>query len=253
MIDVDVLRSPCCRVRLDTRDVETLACHTCGALFPIRTFGPDLMPLDAERRYEAYPQWQAVQAALTAWRTRTWTGDADAQAQTQRNAELAATFVAWAGIACAVLDVGCGSGWIRSVLPAADYHGIDPMPAEQDYLFPFVRGIGDRLPFPDGTFDACCFFSSLDYALSVETTLAEAHRVLKPGGVIAIATPIHTTKEIDGEPLHHYRFLAGELEGLVAQAFSGDVTTLVYRPNYHFLRARTRGHELPARRSAPSL
>ena len=112
------------------------------------------------------------------------------------------------------------------------------MPLEENYSFPFARGISDRLPFADGTFDSCYFFSSIDYALSVETTLAEAHRVLKPGGVIGIATPIHSTKQVDGERLHHYRFLAGELEGFVARAFFDDVTTLVHRPDYHFLRGR---------------
>jgi ubiquinone/menaquinone biosynthesis C-methylase UbiE len=119
-----------------------------------------------------------------------------------------------------------------------DFRGIDPMPLEEDYSFPFVRGVGDRLPFADGTFDSCYFFSSIDYALSVETTLAETSRVLKPGGVISIATPIHTTKQVDGERLHHYRFLAGELEDLVARGFFNDVTTLAYRPDYHFLRGR---------------
>jgi SAM-dependent methyltransferase len=244
-IDVGILRSPCCLAPLHARNVDALACHTCGAVYPIRRFGPDLMPLDAERRFKAYPQWQAVQAALTAWRARTWTGDPDSQARTRRNFDVAAAFVPWAGIEGTVLDIGCGSGFIRDVVPAADFRGIDPMPLEEDYSFPFVRGIGDRLPFADGTFDSCYFFSSIDYALSVETALAEAHRVLKPGGVIAIATPIHTTKQVDGERLHHYRFLAGELEGLVERACFTDVTTLVYRPDYHFLRGRKNDHERP--------
>lgn len=237
-IDVDVLRSPCCLAPLHARDVDALACRTCGAVYPIRGFGPDLMPLDAESRFEAYPQWQAVQAALAAWRARTWTGDPDSQAQTQRNFDVAAAFVGWAGIRGTVLDIGCGGGFMRSLVPTTDFQGIDPMPLAHDYPFPFVRGISDRLPFPDEMFDSCYFFFSIDYALNVEATLAEARRVLKPGGVIAIATPIHTTKQVDGERLHHYRFLAGELEDLVAREFFNDVTTLAYRPDYHFLRGR---------------
>jgi SAM-dependent methyltransferase len=237
-IDVEALRSPCCLALLDTRDADALVCHTCGAVYPVRRFGPDLMPPDAERRFTAYPQWQAVQSALTAWRARTWTGSPEAGARTKRNVEVAAAFVAWAGIGGAMLDVGCGSGFIRDAVPAAHLHGLDPMPLEEEYPFPFVRGISDRLPFAGGTFESCCFFSSIDYALSIETTLAEAHRVLKPGGVIGIATPIHATKQVVGEALHHYRFLDGELNDLLARAFFDDVAAFPYRSDYHFLRGR---------------
>jgi SAM-dependent methyltransferase len=238
VIDIDMLRSPCCRARLDAPG-ESLTCGACGVTYPVRTFGPDLMPPDAGERFETYPRWQAVQSALRAWRAQTWNGGSGAVAQTQRNLATASAFVSWAGIRGAVLDVGCGSGAIQSLVPATAFCGIDPMPLDQDYTFPFARAISDRLPFADGAFDACYFFSSIDYALSIETTLAEAYRVLKPGGAIAIGTPIHATKECEGEPLHHYRFLAGELDRLLAGASFTDVCTLAYQPAYHFLRART--------------
>ncbi|OGA50711.1 MAG: hypothetical protein A3G25_11455 [Betaproteobacteria bacterium RIFCSPLOWO2_12_FULL_63_13] len=237
MIATDLLRSPCCGVELNAPTREALACGRCAAPFPVRAFGPDLMPPDSERRYDAYPQWQAVQDALTAWRRRTWTGTPDAAARTQRAVQLAEAFVAWVGIAGTVLDIGCGGGWLRRMMPAVRYHGIDPMPADQEYLFPFVRGISDRLPFADRVFDACCFFSSIDYAINIDTTIAEAWRVLKPGGTLAIASMIHGTKEVDGERLHHYRYLAGELDALVARAFV-DVSVLVYQPGYHFIQGR---------------
>ncbi len=244
MIDIGLLRSPCCRARLGTSDGRAIACLICGGTYPIHTFGPDLMPLDPGERFEAYPRWQAVQSALTAWRARTWNGDSGAVAQTQRNLEIAAAFASWARVHGVVLDVGCGSGAIRSVVPATAFFGIDPMPLDQDYTFPFARAISDRLPFPDAAFDVCYFFSSIDYALNIETTLAEAYRVLKPGGGIAIATPIHATRQWEGEQLHHYRFLPGELDGLLEGACFRNVSTLAYQPAYHFLRAR-KGTEGP--------
>jgi ubiquinone/menaquinone biosynthesis methyltransferase len=182
MIAIDALRSPCCGVRLDARDAGTLACGGCETSFAMRTFGPDLMPPDVVRRYDSYPQWQAVQEALTAWRTRTWTGTPAAAARTDRTVQLAEAFVAWAGIGGDVIDIGCGGGWLRRMMPGAAYHGLDPMPIDQEYPFPFVRGIADRLPFPDASFDTGCFFSSIDYAIDIDATLAEARRVLKPGG-----------------------------------------------------------------------
>lgn len=240
MIATDLLRSPCCAAPLTKPAPGTLVCGSCAERFPLRAFGPDLMPPGLESRYARLPQWQAVQQALAAWRARTWTGTPAATARTDGTVRLAEAFVSWAGIAGAVLDIGCGGGWLQRMMPDAIYHGLDPMPADQAYRFPFVRALADRLPFPDGAFDTCCFFSSIDYAIDIDATLAEARRVLKPGGRLAIATPIHLTKEVSGERLHHYRFLAGELDDLVLRSFH-DVAALVYQPGYHFIRARKDG------------
>ena len=240
MIATDLLRSPCCAAPLARPAEGTLTCESCAARFPVRPFGPDLMPPGHELRYARFPQWQAVQQSLAAWRARTWTGTTAAAARTDSTVKLAEAFVTWAGITGAVLDIGCGGGWLQRMMPGAIYHGLDPMPADQPYGFPFVRALADRLPFPADTFDTCCFFSSIDYAIDIEVTTTEARRVLKPGGLLAIATPIHLTKEVSGERLHHYRFLAGELDDLVLRGFH-DVSTLVYQQNYHLIRARKAG------------
>jgi SAM-dependent methyltransferase len=236
MIDIDVLRSPCCRARL-VASAATLACGQCHHAFPLREYGPDLMPPDAEQRFDEYPQWQAVQAALTAWRTRTWTGTPDAQAATARAGQMGEAFSAWAGLTGRLLDIGCGGGWLRRTMPDAAYHGLDPMPTNLAPEFPFVRGLGDRLPFAEATFDTCIFFSSVDYAIGIENTLAEVRRVLKPGGRVAIASIVHATKAVEGERLHHYRFLPGELDGLVAQQFA-DVCSTAYQANFHFIKGQ---------------
>jgi demethylmenaquinone methyltransferase/2-methoxy-6-polyprenyl-1,4-benzoquinol methylase len=49
----------------------------------------------------------------------------------------------------------------------------------------FVLGHGERLPFPDGTFDAVMFTYLLRYVDDPSATLAELTRVLKPGGTLA--------------------------------------------------------------------
>ena len=48
-----------------------------------------------------------------------------------------------------------------------------------------VAGRAERLPFPDGHFDALTFTYLLRYVRDPQATLAELARVLKPGGVMA--------------------------------------------------------------------
>jgi demethylmenaquinone methyltransferase/2-methoxy-6-polyprenyl-1,4-benzoquinol methylase len=48
-----------------------------------------------------------------------------------------------------------------------------------------VVGQGERLPFPDATFDALTFTYLLRYVAEPAATLRELSRVLKPGGTIA--------------------------------------------------------------------
>jgi len=48
-----------------------------------------------------------------------------------------------------------------------------------------VRGQGERLPFPDGSFDAVTFTYLLRYVANPAETIAELARVVRPGGMMA--------------------------------------------------------------------
>ena len=195
------------------------------------------MPPNAAATFPTHTSWQASQDALVAWRSRTWTGTPSAQVHVQRTVDLAEAFVAWVRFTGTVLDIGCGTGWMHGLMPSVHYYGIDPIPFDQEYAFPFIRGVGDRLPFADSTFDACYFYSSIVHAISVEASVAEARRVLVPGGTHAMATMVYDSKAPEGEHAQHYRFLEGELETLLtAQGLSG-VTTVRYSPEHRFIRA----------------
>ena len=57
------------------------------------------------------------------------------------------------------------------------------MPAGEFHL-----GDIEELPFANATFDVVCGFNSFQYAATPSTALAEARRVTKPGGTVAVVT-----------------------------------------------------------------
>jgi SAM-dependent methyltransferase len=97
-----------------------------------------------------------------------------------------------------VLDLGSGEGHLSRRLAKGEEReivvGLEPALAQlagavtQQPRKPlpagpkFVRGAGERLPFRDGTFDAvvCCLV--IEHAADPDAVLAEAVRVLAPGG-----------------------------------------------------------------------
>ena len=89
-----------------------------------------------------------------------------------------------------LLDVGCGSGLALRL--AADrgavVSGLDASTALLEHArrrvpaAPLVEGELEDLPFPDGSFDVVTGFNSFQYAARPAAALAEAVRVLAPGG-----------------------------------------------------------------------
>src|SRR6266545_2195884 len=64
--------------------------------------------------------------------------------------------------------------------------GIERVGAQElDGRIRFVLGQGERLPFPDGAFDAVTFTYLLRYVDDPSATLRELARVVRPGGVLA--------------------------------------------------------------------
>ena len=87
-----------------------------------------------------------------------------------------------------VLDLGAGTGAANREFGERRVVALDPVPAMlgRNPLGRRVAGLGEHLPFADGTFDgvfSAFVFRNLD---SVSETLREIHRVLRPGGAAAI-------------------------------------------------------------------
>jgi SAM-dependent methyltransferase/UDP-N-acetylglucosamine transferase subunit ALG13 len=95
------------------------------------------------------------------------------------------------------LDLGLGDGEFTAALrrdTGLDVVAADPHP---DYLravratepdLPLVR-VGTRLPFGTGTLDSASALDVLEHVADEAGTLAELHRVLRPGGLLVLTVP----------------------------------------------------------------
>lgn len=117
-------------------------------------------------------------------------------------------YVAWLektgkGTACRVLDVGCGSGklLLRMRLGGVDNcMGIDPFLAE-DIRYPNGLVIHRQdIRDTQGQFDLLMFHHAFEHMDRPAEVMAEAVRLLAPGGVILIRVPL-----ADSEAWEHYR------------------------------------------------
>ncbi len=102
-----------------------------------------------------------------------------------------------------VLDIGCGAGVdslvaARMVGPRGRVVGIDATEAMITQARAYLAQVGldnvefrvapaETLPFPNDTFNVVLSNGVLNLTLDKEKALAEAHRVLKPGGRLMVA------------------------------------------------------------------
>jgi 2-polyprenyl-6-hydroxyphenyl methylase/3-demethylubiquinone-9 3-methyltransferase len=100
----------------------------------------------------------------------------------------------------AVLDLGCGGGFMAEALaqrgPAVI--GIDPAEkaiaiarshgASQNRSIKYLVGMGETLPLADGSMDYVVCVDVLEHVADLGEVINEVHRVLRPGGVFLFDT-----------------------------------------------------------------
>jgi Methyltransferase domain len=133
-----------------------------------------------------------------------------------------------------ILDVGCDNPTLsRQLFPAGvQYVGLDPGLGPRSE--PCLVGMAEFLPFRSQTLDGVAFLTSLDHVLDYQAALDEAHRVLKPGGQLFLATLIWTQRaELINDNIHFHHFRQYEIEGALAAFRIDQITRHVWKGDDH--------------------
>jgi ubiquinone/menaquinone biosynthesis C-methylase UbiE/DNA-binding transcriptional ArsR family regulator len=154
----------------------------------------------------------------------------------------------WEGLVRALLrlapraryvDIGVGDGLLTLMLAevAETVTAVDISPQMLDQLHKraerkgiknlvTVEGELEALPLPDASFDVAVLSQALHHAARPELALAEARRVLVPGGRLLVIDLLAHTEDWVREKLqhHHLGFSERKLASLCAQAGFSDVS-----------------------------
>ena len=143
-----------------------------------------------------------------------------------------------------VLDVACGTGNVAVPLArtGAAVTGVDIAPnllaqardraAAESLSITFDEGDAEQLPYPDGSFDAVVTMFGAMFAPRPEVVAAELARVLKPGGLLAMAN--WTPGSFSGQMFRIGNLHIPPPPGILPPVLWGDPDTVRDRLAPHF-------------------
>ena len=160
-----------------------------------------------------------------------------------------------------VLDLGAGNGWLSYRLALAGIASVavdmrdddvDGLGAATCYLEqPFARferiaASFEALPLESGRFDMAIFNASVHYAIDLDAVLAEARRVVRPGGHIVILDSPFYALARDGDAMVREKKASGAydatlleppfIEYLTSERLSGWRRHRVWYPLWYEMR-----------------
>jgi SAM-dependent methyltransferase len=153
-----------------------------------------------------------------------------------------------------VLDVGAGAGRLANLL-AERGHDVTGLEPSHDFVAyarahavpgaSFEVGVAERLPYPDGSFDAVVAGEVLEHLADDQLAARELYRVLAPGGVALVTVPADPAlwDASDVWAGHVRRYPAAGLATLLAGA--GFERVRVWRWGFPFMRLYHRWVYLP--------
>lgn len=168
---------------------------------------------------------------LTRWLDRTWYPGSEKNWDDLLFREL---ILAQLAPGHAVLDVGAGAGIVAAMNfkgHAARICGIDPDPrvVANPFLDEGKQGVGERIPYDEGSFDVAFADNVLEHLADPEAVFREVARVLKPGGCFLAKTPNkwHYMPVIARLTPHSFHQLTNRLRGRAEV----DTFPTLYRAN----------------------
>lgn len=154
-----------------------------------------------------------------------------------------------------VLEVGCGAGYGTAELARSAHRvlGLDVSAeairmARESYGVPnarFLVGSCEALPFADCRFDTVVAFEVIEHVSGWRDLLAEARRVLAPGGQLIVSTPnkryyAETRADTGPNPYHVHEFELAEFQSALREFFpyvslyvQNHADGIVFRPVEH--------------------
>jgi SAM-dependent methyltransferase len=105
-----------------------------------------------------------------------------------------------------VLDAGAGEAQYAALFDGFRYTAVDLGVGDAGWSYESLDALADlaRLPFADAVFDAAVNIVTLEHVREPGTVLQELARVLKPGGVLLLVTPLEW--EEHQQPHDYYRY-----------------------------------------------
>lgn len=195
----DVLACPYCRERLNTASDGRAVCPACGAAYPTDSSGALDLRLQKAKSVQLQfelgthlPETERLAFAPLTLNPHAEVDFSGIRTPRHVSPELLSHFPRAARAGALALDLGCGDAVHRGL---CEHAGFEYVGLDFDTPGAPIFGDGHALPFIDECFDFVLSIAVLEHIRYPFVMMAEAHRVLKPGGrligTVAFLEPFH--------------------------------------------------------------